>query len=54
MTIAEQLKQLGIEQGKQQQAVIMARYLLSIGVDKKIVMESSGLSLEKIRELNRC
>lgn len=55
MTVAEQLRQEGIQQGIrqgiQQDRIIMAARLISRGVDESLIAETTELSLEQIRKL---
>lgn len=41
----------GIEQGKEQKAIEIARNLLGLGVDVDTIVKSSGLTKEQVKSL---
>ena len=51
MTIAEQLERRGIEKGRKEEALKIARVMLTNGVDRATVIKMTGLSEKDIAQL---
>lgn len=47
----EEGREQGREQGKKEQATSTAKYLLAVGIDRHLIAESTGLTLEEINRL---
>ena len=47
----EEERRLGIEEGKKEQQIYIARNLKKSGIDIKIISENTGLSIEEINKL---
>ena len=53
LTMAEQLKEEGMQQGMQEMARNIAKSLLKQGIGEEIIAESSGLTIAEIKSLAR-
>lgn len=51
-TLMNEAQQAGFEQGKMEKAIETAKNLLKSGIDKKIIINATGLSKEQIMTLN--
>ena len=52
MTIAQQLRQEGLQQGMQQEKYQIARNLLLCGIDRDVIKQSTGLSDEELAKVH--
>ncbi|WP_311790277.1 Rpn family recombination-promoting nuclease/putative transposase, partial [Pantoea sp. UBA5923] len=51
MTIAEQLEQRGMEKGKREASLEIARNMLKSGLDNAFVMKMTGLTEQELKQL---
>ncbi|HAB73224.1 MAG TPA: ISNCY family transposase, partial [Pantoea sp.] len=53
VTIAEQLEQRGMEKGKREACLEMARNMLKNGLDRALVMKITGLTEKDLQQIQR-
>ncbi|GIO23815.1 hypothetical protein [Oceanobacillus sp. J11TS1] len=53
MSIAEKIRMEGMEEGKKEEKIIVAKKLLQLKVDEKQIMEATELTAEELEQIKK-